>query len=155
MPVIQLNPVTSMVNEPDHFPPVDPCGRVVDWVRSCYRTAMAFRADGKCVHLVQWHFAEKTALSLPFPTAFCSRNWAEPQPYPLLGEVWLYPRPWANGGFPLTLAGDGHFCGDQNVWEDGVTGDCPPGLPALIDGVPVCCGGPIGPLSLVLLPGST
>ncbi len=155
MPTIVFQPVTTQLQVAASGAPVDPCGHIVDHLRSCYRTVMRFGIDCKQVRLIRWHWTAKGAKTLPMQTAFVSRNWAEPQPYPDLGEVWLYPRRWVNGSFPLVLPGDDHFCGAEDVWENGWAEGCPPELPKLIDNVPVCCGPPIGPLVFLLFPGTT
>jgi hypothetical protein len=53
----------------------DPCGMIVDLVRSCYRSQMLFDPNSNLTTPVVWYPCAAGAKPLPFPTAFCSSIW--------------------------------------------------------------------------------
>lgn len=75
---------------------VNPCGRIVDMVRSCYLSAMRF--GPKDVSPVAWFFVPITNPVMPFPHSFGSINYSQfkAQDGPL-GELSKVKRPWLPG----------------------------------------------------------
>jgi hypothetical protein len=67
----------------------------------------------------EWFFADDSAETLPFPTAFGSTRFnVDRTDYPGIGEIWEQNPPLSSGiKNPLTV-GD-HFCGDRQFWQEG------------------------------------
>lgn len=80
----------------------DPCGRVVDMLRSAYSTKMVFEEGGEQI-LVRWYDAAPGARAAP-PSPFWSRNWKpnDPPDY-TVGEVEGAPRNWCDGSAPAPI----------------------------------------------------
>jgi len=123
---------------------MNPCGLVMDWLRSAYSTTMRFR-DGDDPIAVRWYRADEGANAFPAFHAFQSQNWDDRQPTATgLGEQ-PGPRPWRSGVKP----GNGYIGDDLSAgcaaaipdwWENGI----PEGEdfgPYDEDGVPICCTG--------------
>lgn len=84
--------------------PINPCGMVVDMLRSCYSTMVKFFVDSDLEIPVQWYFCDEHALPYPGHTLFGSGNWASSRDdWPGPGEVLGAPRPWNNGLMPRNL----------------------------------------------------
>lgn len=124
---------------------IQPCGLIVDWLRSCYRTAMIVRTGDTAI-LVDWYFADPDAKCLDIWTPFRSHN-MEPDARQVgnLGEQ-PGPRPWRNGRKPSN-----GWTGDDNSkacalmhsdwWLDGLGAGDDSG-PFNADLVPECCLNP-------------
>lgn len=126
--------------------PLDPCGRVVDLVRSCYRTTMRFAHGGPALP-VRWYFCDPDAQLLGMETPFTSANW-DPRKgeWDGLGEVVGATRTWDSGSTPTWATGQG-LCGSPDRWESGwEEGEEIPELEYDAQGMPLCCGSdlPIG-----------
>jgi hypothetical protein len=82
---------------------------------------------------------------MPFGTAFTSNAWLdEPEGDQDIGEVPGAPRVWQDGTAPYPVAGDGHFCGTEEDFQQG--GLVPPTPPTLNDfGGLACCPTPPEP----------
>jgi hypothetical protein len=102
--------------------PVDPCGAMMDWQRSCKETTMIFPGVGPV--RVRWYWTDKPPL--PFPTVYGSADWRADKPVdfdgdiPGFGEDLTYPRPQRNGKPPLPCDCDGPQ-GSPAAWL-GLTG---------------------------------
>lgn len=110
----------------------------MDVIRSCYSSTMYPYVDRPDVGIPgAWHFCRPGSRFLPFPTAFCSRNYLDKNDdYPAIGEV--PTRPSWSAGKPLTWARGHHFCGSADVWQNGQLYSAPP-LPVDRNGIPLCC----------------
>lgn len=115
-----------------------PCGRVMDYLRSCYSTQMRYEAgDPTKVATVRWYFADPNQKGLSYPHCFGSLIWFSGQGNPLVGEVEGAKRVYAKGqkvGNPTTCA----MTAPADWWINGQ----PPGTPALAtaaDGTPLIC----------------
>lgn len=129
---------------------MDPCGRVVDFLRNCYETEMWFSLTDR-PRKVRWYWCQPGAELLGFPTPFASRNHFE-QPWYGVGEA--RPRTnedWNDGSFPIVVSGTAGPCGDPAVWEQGYDGDVPPIYHRNQWGLLFCCGGVTGGPSLSIL----
>jgi hypothetical protein len=131
--------------------PVDPCGRVVDLIRHCYKTTMCFGTDYTQQVPIQWYWTQPGALALGFATPFISRLYSYWENWPGLGEVQGAQRPVWSGLLPQAPAGTGQPCGDPAVWAGGWQGTIPPNYPRTDFGFLPCCGGYGGPAPLGLL----
>ena len=123
--------------------PIDPCGRAVDMLRSCYSTRMRFGTDPSQASKVQWYWCEPGAEALGIPTAFNSRNWILQDVWPALGEVQDVARTWRDGSFPVLVTGNNGPCGPpaikDRVFRDGWKGTVPPNFPRNDFGLLPCC----------------
>jgi hypothetical protein len=119
--------------------PVDPCGRNVDMLRSCYSTSMRFGSDQSQSSAVKWYWADAGAADLGIATPFCSRNYTQHGIWPDLGEVEDAPRPWRDGSFPIVVPGTSGPCGSREVWREGYDGTIPPAFPRNDLGLLPCC----------------
>jgi hypothetical protein len=121
------------------MPDFDPCGMIVDLIRSCYTVNMSFfknRPD--IITRVQWYFANDTASELPFPTRFGSGNWASQKyRWPGPGEVLPRQRRWYSGAANPNYLGL-EPCGTDDQFLNGTTYPPAP-FPRYPDGVPTCC----------------
>jgi hypothetical protein len=120
------------------MPWIDPCGRKVDWGRSCYDIPMSFDPAADPV-TVRWYFADEDQPWVPDGNQFVSLNWDGPDRSPNdLGEQ-DGPRPWRNGKneklYPL-FAGDG--CDMDPLLLAGLSGGATTG-PWDTAGVLGCC----------------
>ena len=86
---------------------INPCGCVVDVLRSCYRSEMNFFTDTVTPVAVKWFFVKPGARELPFPTAFASHIWDNEFSWnQSLGEnPMLISSSWVNGRTPLSAPG--------------------------------------------------
>lgn len=118
---------------------MNPCGKVVDLLRSCYRTQMRLKQGSDERTWVRWYFTRPGA---PFlgRTCFGSLNWGYDRLHPPeVGEVAGAPRAWVNGAVPGRYTGRGQ-CGSGEAFLHGIPADAPPVIPPLhADGVPMCC----------------
>jgi hypothetical protein len=120
---------------------INPCGRVVDVLRSCYSTTMQFAADGSLPAKVQWYFTRPGAELMPFGSAFVSSNWDDDGSADVqLGENrYRSTKPWRNGATPRRAFGQ-HFCGEEPQWQQGFLAGFFPLAEFDGQGVPKCCG---------------
>lgn len=121
------------------MPPFHPCGRAVDYLRSCYATNMRFFSDNPEIKTpVVWYFV--VAAPLGFRTVFGSGNWAssKTEEWPGVGEVWGDARPWRSGTAPADYQGLG-YCGTPDMFAAGVPAPPVPPVPVRDNGAPVCC----------------
>lgn len=120
--------------------PVAPCGRIIDYLRSCYvSTARTGPSPTSPTIELTWFFAAKGAKALPFWTAYGSGNWSRTKSGFLgTGEVAPQPWPWRNGSLPGPYPGDAGFCGAEVDWQQGT--DTPEPVALTPAGMPVCCG---------------
>jgi hypothetical protein len=121
------------------MPDFDPCGCVVDLIRSCYYVNMSmFSNRPDIITRVRWFFADDNAVVLPFATRFASGNWAsEVRDWSGPGEV-LPRRRAYNRGANVPFYFGQQPCGTEDQFKDGTL--FPPGpYPRNIDGVPLCC----------------
>lgn len=82
---------------------------------------------------------------LPFGTAFTSNEWLDvPEGDQEIGEVPGAVRTWQNGLPPFPVAGDGHYCGTQEDFQQGGTVPDPP-IALNVYGGPACCPTPPEP----------
>ena len=127
--------------------PIDPCGRAVDMLRSCYSTGFRFGRGSGHVSKITWYWCGSDAEKLPFPTPFASRNYVEKGVWPELGEVEGASRPWRNGSFPVFVEGNNPPCGSAMVWQYGYPGTVPPLFPRNVWGLLPCCGVNVNPIA--------
>lgn len=125
-------------------PPFTPCGRIVDYVRSCYRTFMRFDPNSDTLTPIQWVFALPNAKPLGVPTIFGSANWAWTRdiPWSGLGEQRTIARPWFRGESRHPTSGR-FLCVPPSAFTDSVPD---PSQREKLDGfgTPVCCFAPHG-----------
>ena len=114
-------------------------------LRSCYKTDCKPFRDSDAVVTLQWYFVPEDTPSLPFGTAFNSNAWMDtPETDQDIGEVGGAVRTWVPGAPPFPVAGDGHFCGtEQDFQEGGSIANINP--PQNIFGGLVCCPTPTPP----------
>lgn len=112
----------------------------MDLLRSCYFSEQRLFQDRPDVLTPgRWHFSPEGAQVLPFPTSFASSEWDN---YRVdeqfqIGEVrnrGAYSR-----GFPDHRYDGMHFCGDADVWLNGIPYAGRPGLELGPQGIPLCC----------------
>jgi hypothetical protein len=119
-------------------PPVHPCGRAVDWLRSGYDGFMRFWPDRPDqVVKVRWFRTDKPFL--PFYHSFGSLNWSNVKGSvdQGVGESADHPRTWNNGSVPYLYPGLS-VCGSPGAWVNGVPFPFPP-PPILVDYSSPCC----------------
>jgi len=133
--------------------PINPCGKIVGQLRSCYETRIyPFRDDLSIWTDIVYYFVPWENGVLPFPTIFCPITWNWNKSYPLPGED-LNLHEYYNGADVWGLNGD-HVCGTREQWYNGCLTTDP--VPAVLPGtfIPTCCGSPLipgvcGPFSLI------
>lgn len=111
--------------------PLDPGGRVADYLRSCYSTQMVMQADGTS-YPVDWYWADPGAPFLAKQNG-ASIQWEKPHyGSGVVGEVVGAPRPWRDGSVPSYVGADAHgahpVAGLTQWWLSGAPG---PGIPGL------------------------
>jgi len=121
---------------------LNPCGLVVDAIRSCYRVAIVCRTGDPAI-LADWYFTDPGALALDVDSAFRSKNWESRDA--VAGVVGEQPgaRPWKNGKKP-----NNGYSGNTNSqrcaryhsdwWADGLGPGDETG-PFNVSGIPLCC----------------
>jgi microcystin-dependent protein len=105
-----------------------------DWLRSCYQTKARPWSDSNAQIDIRWFFCDPGAQPFPFPHAYGSLNWHDPNA-PGRGEVPGAPRSYRKGSGPTTLPGD-HFCGQADWFLHGAPVAAPNVSPLF------CCGQP-------------
>ena len=120
---------------------MNPCGHIVDAIRSCYTVPCRFYRDSPTnVGQITWYFQnDPKAKGLPFPSLFYSRIYDRHEwPQELVGELYG-PAAWS-GGLPPAEVGSGGLCGTSEQWAEGALLGDP--LPLVYPGtlLPVCCG---------------
>jgi len=143
--------------------PINPCGRIVDYLRVCDRVRMRLFFDTAAEIPVTWYFVNdpprgpfeplanppQTRPNIPGPVArhaipfehpFGSRHWdlANGLPQLLIGELYQ-PRTWYSGRPPVELDG-GFACGDLGQWGVGASGGDPVKPVNAFTLNPCCCG---------------
>lgn len=121
---------------------MNPCGHIVDVLRSCYACDLrTFHDDPTKKTRVQWYFVPESRPTLPYPSAFGTRVWELEELDPDIGEL-NEPRPW-RGGLPPANVSTGGLCGSAEQWAHGCSSS--DALPALYPGtlLPTCCAPPI------------
>jgi hypothetical protein len=113
--------------------PFDPCGRVMDFLRSCYEVEIKPFLDSNRRVTIRWYFTDEDAADFSFPTAFRSLNWGDRGPG--VGEVIGAPRVYRDGFNFTFYSGQGHICGLLDWFENGAPVDTP--IPNKL----LCCGG--------------
>lgn len=92
----------------------------MDYLRSCYSTDCRFFQDDPRASTIHWYFVEDDTPELPFGTIFTSNEWLDvPEGDQDLGEVPAATRVWQDGTPPFPVAGDGHFCGSEEDFQQG------------------------------------
>jgi len=108
---------------------VDPGGRVVDYLRSCYSTMMVLSQDGHQSR-VDWYFAQAGAPLLDRHNRMSSLNYIRPTtPLGTVGEVYGAPRLWRDGSYPDYIGDPSSSfstAGTANDWLNGVNGNYGP-----------------------------
>ena len=128
--------------------PFNPCGRITDYARREYRTAVRFFADSLLEVDVQVYRAEVGAPDLGRESSFMSLDWLDPQYdgdlFEGVGEVEGAPRPYSFHG-ALIGADYAHVCGTDQEFRRGAQFD--PTIDVKYDeqGIPLCCGLPWTP----------
>jgi len=121
---------------------LNPCGLIMDYLRSCYTTEMVFR-DGDSAVEVEWYWTDPGAKCFPGWSRFSSGNWSSrDQVAGDLGEQ-PGPKPWRNGSKPAN-----GWTGDLNAvacaklkeswWQYGIPTGEDTG-PLDTEGRPLCC----------------
>lgn len=120
---------------------LDPCGLVMDWLRSAHQAPSIFRVGDAAIP-VRWYRASENALAFPGFHAFGSATWiASYADRPDLGEHSIGT--WNNGDPPpIAVGGDllAKFCALEHLdwWHDGL-GPGEESGPYLPDGRSECC----------------
>lgn len=125
------------------FPPISPCGRPVEYLRSCYRTQVRFFKDRPDILTpIIWYFTDRTDW-IAWPHKFGSHNWDEYHPVDgcPVGEVGGNGT-YSNGKRPPEAVDGPHPCGTPQQWAEGA-------LFADAQVNPCQCGGPQGTGRLV------
>lgn len=121
---------------------MNPCGRIVDLMRSCYKAQVAFfRDDPGILSGVQWYFVPETNPQLGLNNHFYSRIWErKDEPADPIGEQYA-PVPW-RGGKPPYPVSVGGLCGTEEQWANGalLSDPIPPSWPGTL--IPKCCQPP-------------
>jgi len=129
---------------------LNPCGRMVDYIRSAYTVDVRFFHDSPATtRTIQWSFVPEETPGMPWAHAFGSRTWdLGEEEEPLVGEV-DGPRTWRGGTppYPLPIVGQLKIdnlgiCGTEEQWKNGASIMDP--IPAnwLNTAVPRCCKRP-------------
>jgi hypothetical protein len=122
---------------------INPCGQVMDVLRSCYSTKMRF-TNGGPEYDVQWYFCPPGAKVFSGRHSYASLNYQTgrwPTSDTSIGEVVGALRPWRNGSLPAPY--DGQRIGGTAGWfSSGCSGH-----PDLVWG-----GTPAWPLACMLTP---
>ena len=119
---------------------LDPCGQVMDVLRSCFKGKMRFR-EGDDPVTVTWFFCRGDAAIFERPTIFRGTDF-ESTPYNNSGLGQQYPPrgSWRNGQRPALLAGMVSCLEfDPQWWETGIPADEVVNLPRTEVGEPLCC----------------
>jgi hypothetical protein len=119
--------------------PVDPCGRVVDYLRQTYRTTIRPYRDDPGIELpIVWYWTKPGAGEVPFDHPFGSRQWQleDGQP-PLIGEQYARRRTSGSNVTGLDAVG---LCGSAEQWGFGPSVGDPLRLVNPQTGQPCCCG---------------
>lgn len=121
---------------------MNPCGRVVDVLRSCYAVPFRFFHNAPDVQTdCEWYFVPDDRKVVPFAHAFGSRIYErEELPEWPIGERYQ-PHPWRGGQEPCP-ATRGGLCGGERQWQEGCSISVP--SPAVWPGslIPICCDQP-------------
>jgi len=121
---------------------VNPCGRIVDVLRSCYTAEMRFFKDSPKKTRVHWYAVPDTAEVIPWAHSFASRIYErDDEPQEAIGELYA-PTPWRACSPPCPTTSGG-LCGDEAAWQFGVSvaAVVPPPYPNT--NVPTCCAQPL------------
>ena len=129
---------------------INPCGMVMDVLRSCYSTQMQFSTGGPNVG-VEWYWCPPGAKLFSSRHHFASLNWDKGNDNGIhtVGEVPGAARTWRNGSIPGPYPGD-HPAGPLANFTSGCSGV--PDLP-WSGGMPTACA-VVSPTSCWYLQGS-
>lgn len=105
--------------------PVNPGGRIVDMLRSCYETWMRFPGLSSEWIKIRWVFVDGETKSVP-PTVYSSLNWEPPERH--AGERKGLSRKWVDGSKP-PVAFDAFF-GSDEAWLGNTDADSPMSVPS-------------------------
>jgi len=122
---------------------MNPCGLVMDFLRSCYQCNMVFR-DGDSPIPVKWYFASPDANAFPGWHKFGSANWVNRETS--AGALGEQPgtRAWRDGSPPVNAGTGNTFavqCASQvnpSWWTEGIPSGEESG-PYNANGLPECC----------------
>lgn len=119
--------------------PIDPCGTVMDYLRSCYSTTARFKAGDPHTSVIKWYWAPDGADKFPDRHSFGSLNWSDGSGAGnVVGEVVGAPRLWSNGAAPDGVLG-ANFCGTVAEFQNGIDDFLPAPRPQWDNGLPTCC----------------
>src|SRR5258707_10036064 len=124
---------------------VHPCGQVMDYLRTAYRSRMIFRPGGPPLP-IRWFRADNTAQFFRGENAFCSSTWfgesrqenVVVQPLGTVGEDQNEPRLYDKGANPIGYQGQTH-CGSDDAWRGAPT-EQDANIPLRPNGSSTCCG---------------
>jgi len=112
---------------------VNPCGRVMDLLRSTYDVQMVFK-EGDPPKTVSWFRCQEGAQLFPEPHAFFSYNWDTDFPTGTIGEQRPGVRPWNNGQGPKCARGQGRVVGQLDWFAGGQSDSIIPASPRPVAG---------------------
>lgn len=122
---------------------LNPCGLIMDYMRSCYECDMVFREGDNPVR-VQWYFVDEDAECFPGHHRFGSQNWIDTKINLSIGEQ-VSPRIWRDGSKPQN-GGTGDTaaltCAESEEWQQWFKAGIGEGQetgPYTPDGLPECC----------------
>lgn len=121
---------------------IDPCGAVMDILRSCYSTQMVFWEGPGGSAQVEWYFVPDTTPALtPGRHLYGSSIWDTQGPAMLgPGENVLDQKSYSKGASPGIPDATSGSCTPPQWWTEGVPVGSPP-LTLNADGNPACCYG--------------
>lgn len=120
---------------------MNPCGRTVQQLRSCYTADVKFFADSDVTTQVMWYFTPQSREWLGLEHSFGTSVWDEDwMPEPPIGEV-RGSEVYSKGYPPYPVPGAG-LCGSSEQWLNGasINDSVPAYQPGTL--IPVCCSVP-------------
>ena len=133
-----FRPVSWTTRESHPVAPIDPCGMICDFLRSCKTHKVYWdEARSKTSNII-WYFADPGAKLLPVPNLFSSETWDQCHWYGgPIGEDWNANPQYYNGKSPGNFPGL-KPCGPLSWFTHGVPSNATP-LVHAPDGLPSCC----------------
>jgi hypothetical protein len=124
--------------------PINPCGYVMDFVRSAYTGQMRVYQGGGLVS-ASWYRTVGGAAAFPGAHVFGSRDWCDPRDNDGIGEQYP-PRGTYYDGVNKGLFSADQFCGSLSAFAFGGVAGIDPPLTIGQFGYSACCGGqlPVG-----------
>jgi hypothetical protein len=105
---------------------LNPCGKFVDLLSSCYRKRVRLYSDSDATEEVRWYFCEEDAEPLGFPSCLLPSVWYEDRKWnPSLGEQGEGLRVWDNGYNGSHLPGTCSI-GTKDQFVSGISSGLPP-----------------------------